>query len=86
MELLVRAWRGRLVSAMNNSLSCSDGERPRFDDLETAKNTTAMLLFSSGTTGLPKAVQLSHYNLVGQHKLVLEDQKLPYEVCSSTVK
>lgn len=24
---------------------------PRFDDLETARNTTAALLFSSGTTG-----------------------------------
>jgi len=30
-----------------------------FDDEKTAKNTTAARLFSSGTTGLPKACMLS---------------------------
>ena len=28
-----------------------ESDWPRFDDLETAQNTTAALLFSSGTTG-----------------------------------
>lgn len=42
----------------------------RFDDLETCQQTTAARLFSSGTTGLPKAVTITHHNLIGQHELV----------------
>jgi acyl-coenzyme A synthetase/AMP-(fatty) acid ligase len=44
----------------------------RFDDEKTSQNTTAARLFSSGTTGLPKAAVLSHYNLIAQHTLVHE--------------
>lgn len=42
----------------------------RFDDLETAKTTQAARLFSSGTTGLPKAAVTSHYNLVAEYELI----------------
>ena len=49
----------------------------RSDDLETAKNTPALLMFSSGTTGLPKAAIQSHYNLIAQHILVHENPSHP---------
>ena len=52
----------------------------RFDDEETSKNTTAARLYSSGTTGLPKAAMLSHYNLVAQHQGVFEDVPRPWDV------
>ncbi|KAJ5115502.1 hypothetical protein NUU61_001261 [Penicillium alfredii] len=52
----------------------------RFDDLKTAQETTAARLFSSGTTGLPKAVTITHYNLIGQHELTLGINPRPYEI------
>ncbi|KIW86931.1 uncharacterized protein Z519_12396 [Cladophialophora bantiana CBS 173.52] len=51
----------------------------RFDDEQVSKGTTAARLFSSGTTGLPKAAALSHYNLIAQHTLVNETYPIPYE-------
>ncbi|KAH9210350.1 hypothetical protein DL95DRAFT_474858 [Leptodontidium sp. 2 PMI_412] len=51
----------------------------RFNDQEAAENTTACRLFSSGTTGLPKAVSISHRNLVAQHMVVHGCNPLDYE-------
>ncbi|RDW64149.1 hypothetical protein BP5796_10651 [Coleophoma crateriformis] len=51
----------------------------RFDDKKTSSTTTAARLFSSGTTGLPKAASLTHYNLVSQHTLVVDCFPKPWD-------
>ena len=58
------------------------GERDwvRFSSEQEAKNTTAALLSTSGTTGLPKAAMISHHSFVMQG-IMLEDSKdKPYKV------
>ena len=57
----------------------------RFDSEDESKSTTSARLYSSGTSGLPKAAMISHYNLVAQHTLVHEinERAKDYEVSSS---
>ncbi|EEH33848.1 4-coumarate-CoA ligase [Paracoccidioides lutzii Pb01] len=52
----------------------------RFDDPEICKTTTAARLFSSGTTGLPKAAVISHLNLIGQHIFVHDTKPPPHQI------
>jgi 4-coumarate--CoA ligase len=59
-------------------LDHGEADWERFDDLEIAKNTTVAHLFSSGTTGLPKAAILSHYNFIAQHSMVNDFFPSPY--------
>ena len=43
----------------------------RISTFEEANQTTAVLNYSSGTTGLPKGVEISHYNLVANSEQLL---------------
>jgi 4-coumarate--CoA ligase len=58
------------------------GESPwiHWDDKNRSTSTTAARLFSSGTTGLPKAVEMTHHNFIAQHTMVLESVPRDYEV------
>ena len=69
----IRSWKELLTHGEEDWL--------RFDDLKTAQETTAARLFSSGTTGLPKAVAISHHNLVAENELAFEIRAKPYRVC-----
>ncbi|PLB44148.1 putative AMP-binding enzyme [Aspergillus steynii IBT 23096] len=51
-----------------------------FDDEKVCAETTAARLFSSGTTGLPKAVTITHRNMIAQHEVVFEVNPKPYRV------
>lgn len=64
--------------------SAGEEDWVRFDDLKTCEETAAARLFSSGTTGLPKATTLTHRNFIAQHELVFEIEKRPYQVFSLT--
>ncbi|KAF7589920.1 hypothetical protein BBP40_003538 [Aspergillus hancockii] len=52
----------------------------RFDDRKTSEETAAARLFSSGTTGLPKATTITHRNFIAQHELVFEHDKRAYKL------
>ncbi|KAJ6050336.1 hypothetical protein N7499_010272 [Penicillium canescens] len=61
-------------------LEVGDEDWVRFNTLKTSQETTAARLFSSGTTGLPKAVTITHHNLIAQHELVLGANPRPYAI------
>ncbi|KAK7559038.1 hypothetical protein BKA81DRAFT_385203 [Phyllosticta paracitricarpa] len=52
-------------------LSHGTSDWNRFSDHATATSTAATRLFSSGTTGLPKALNVTHHNLIAQHTLAV---------------
>lgn len=55
-----------------------------YDDEKLCAETTAARLFSSGTTGLPKAVIITHRNMIAQHEVVFEVKQKPHRVCPSS--
>lgn len=52
----------------------------QFDNERTAKETTACLVTTSGTTGLPKMAVLSHHAWVALNCVIDEPNPKPYEI------
>ena len=52
----------------------------RFDRHDESRNTTAALLSTSGTTGLPKAAMISHYSCIIQNIMLNDSKNKPYKV------
>ena len=52
----------------------------QFNDKKLARSTIAALLYTSGSSGTPKAAALSHFNLVARNASMLDDTTKPYEV------
>jgi acyl-CoA synthetase (AMP-forming)/AMP-acid ligase II len=68
----LKSWQELLVA--------NEADWVRFNDLKICEDTPAARLFSSGTTGLPKATTITHRNFIAQHELVFEFYKRPYQV------
>lgn len=68
----LKSWRTLLHYGESNWL--------RFNEESTQSATTAAFFFSSGTTGLPKAVQISQRNFIAQHELLFTPHPRPYDI------
>lgn len=67
-----RSWR--------DLLKFGEADWVRFDDADRSKTAVAARLFSSGTTGLPKGVNITHQNLIAQHELTATANPKPFDV------
>ncbi|KAF2118196.1 4-coumarate-CoA ligase-like protein [Lophiotrema nucula] len=68
------------IKSWRSLMQHGESDWERWDDEKRSKETTAARLFSSGTTGLPKAVEMTHYNFVAQHTMVIEYKPRDYEI------
>ncbi|KAF7190062.1 putative acyl-coenzyme A synthetase [Pseudocercospora fuligena] len=84
MDASSRKWR---LTAMSNGqcrLARAGGKQldwPRITDQALLEETTTCLLFSSGTTGLPKGVRVSHYGLVANNVCTMDPAVRYKEKC-----
>ena len=72
--------KGSYCNSIQELLNHGERDWVHFSSEDEAKRTTAALLSTSGTTGVPKAAMISHYSFVKQ-SIMLEDSKdKPYKV------
>lgn len=68
-RLGVRNWKALIGSVQ-------ESERFVWEGTKTPKDTTAALNYSSGTTGVPKGVEITHYNFIANAEQVMALAKL----------
>lgn len=61
-------------------LQAGESDWVRFDNENPAKSTTAALLCTSGTSGLPKVAAMSHHALVAANIQAYDSKHKPYKV------
>ena len=62
----------------NELLQHGEADWVKFKDADEAKETTAVLLSTSGTSGHPKAAMISHYNCIMQNIMLDDTKRKPY--------
>lgn len=73
--------RSMSITSWRSLLDHDEEDWIAFDDEETAKSTVAAMLTTSGTTGLPKAAEISHHALVAQSQLInMDTEHKPYQI------
>jgi 4-coumarate--CoA ligase len=63
-------------------LQAGESDWIQFDDEDTAKSTTAALLATSGTSGLPKVAAMSHHALIAANTQAYDSKNKLYGVSS----
>ncbi|KAF2762492.1 acetyl-CoA synthetase-like protein [Pseudovirgaria hyperparasitica] len=73
-------WSVRKLGHEQNLITTQELDWQRITDLKTLEESLIVLIYSSGTTGLPKGVCLSHTNLVSEAVVTLELTKKRYKI------
>ena len=79
-SLLAEVPEAREIRSWKWLFNQGESDWERFNDKHLSETTPAARMFSSGTTGMPKALDLSHMNFVSQHTVVMEYKPRPYEI------
>lgn len=70
----------QLCTSLNSLLSRGSKDWRKFEDDSTSQSTTAALLSTSGTTGLPKMAARSHASWIAENESIEDKCPKPYQV------